>query len=483
MIQILYKFVNPKKELSSTYLNDAATSISNTFHRKTVFSQQIDEENFHLSFENEISSNTGIFLSIQSFNGIKELSIQIDTNFDIKSGKFNLHTFDDTAYELKVLIKDLLRKDWWECIWLYDSQAAYYSNELYSVIYQVENALRNFINNLMIKAMGIGWWDTYIKNNLQDTSKKREDHYRKIAPSYRNVDTNLLSINTDDLTEIMKFKVKKWNPVFSTDIQDLILYGKEKDLLSLQGKLRNQTAIETDLWDSFFSNYFEDAFVSIWEEFCKNRNHIAHNKLLDKDAYETIKQNANQVIKEIGKANMKFQQETISDEQKVALQALEQKRTKIINMDASDIEQGLHIWDEKKIRVFFEQEFSELATKLQEKYMNRKDLAIDFYGFNVVDDQKFFSIKSLLLPHYANFEYSFNIKSEQAATSTAMLSIEVQGIGKTHFSYNMSFSNGIDSDNKSLELSATTKTPRKMSLETQKIIEDLTMHFSVVFHK
>lgn len=128
--------------------------------------------------------------------------------------------FSELAYMLKEGIKNHLRRDWNECIWLKDSQSALYAHQLYSHIYKAENSLREFINLLMIKEMGVKWWESYVSENLIKTFKDREGPYKITAPMYKNIDAMLLSLNSDHLSQIMKYKKKKWVPEYNEKIEN-----------------------------------------------------------------------------------------------------------------------------------------------------------------------------------------------------------------------------------------------------------------------
>lgn len=73
--------------------------------------------------------------------------------------------------------------------------------------------------------------------------------------------------------------------------------------------LMNQSRkVKCDLWQDVFKLYFEDISIADKQisDFIANRNHVAHNKLLDKKAYEKIDGNISQVSELIQAAENKF---------------------------------------------------------------------------------------------------------------------------------------------------------------------------------
>lgn len=56
------------------------------------------------------------------------------------------------------------------------------------------------------------------------------------------------------------------------------------------GYIQKKRRVNVDIWKDLFEQYF-DFELSIITDFIKNRNHIAHNKLLNWISMQKIKQN------------------------------------------------------------------------------------------------------------------------------------------------------------------------------------------------
>ena len=83
--------------------------------------------------------------------------------------------------------------------------------------------------------------------------------------------------------------------------------GAANQLLEL---IRNRRKVKIDIWKDIFKRYFadEDVAKSNITDFIKNRNHVAHNKLLNWSGYQVMKQNIEQLDSIIEKANQSFEE-------------------------------------------------------------------------------------------------------------------------------------------------------------------------------
>jgi hypothetical protein len=198
--------VNPKEDITESYIDDLVSSLGQEKH--LIESCEIYETNpFGWKAKVQSKSKSLYFIDVElyTYNSAKHLFFSIDPQ------KIN-GAFDKDLYEIKFHIKNLVRKDWEECIWLNDEQSNAFANELYSHIHRIENGLRQFINMIMIRNFGVKWWEKYTSKKVQDKYKARFSSYKRVANSYANVSDHLLSIDTDDLLEIMTHKIKKFSP-------------------------------------------------------------------------------------------------------------------------------------------------------------------------------------------------------------------------------------------------------------------------------
>ena len=90
------------------------------------------------------------------------------------------------------------------------------------------------------------------------------------------------------------------------------LNGNPKALFEYISNLR---VIKLNVWDDIFKNYFpSDDFKDIISDFIKNRNHIAHNKLLTFSARSTMLKNIKKVDNQLNEAIESFTNNMPSDE-------------------------------------------------------------------------------------------------------------------------------------------------------------------------
>ncbi|PPA87148.1 hypothetical protein C4A76_12480 [Brevibacillus laterosporus] len=259
----------------------------------------------------QISKGYKLYFEIDTFKD-EQLTVKLEEINPISDA------IDELLHHAKVGMKNILLNDWEKCIWLDDHQSEYFSRQLTPEIYRVENLLRQFINMVMVNNFGVTWWDDLAPYGLKMKHQARLRHFRKGVPSFSNVDDRLLSIDTDELMDVMKIQIKRWNPVFDPAVAVLLEKGdKEKGAKDkLADIIKKQFKVEKDLWDSIFKGYFDALFESQWKDFCINRNHLAHNKLIDLTAYTTFKANIATVTRMIVEATSRFETSAVSPERR-----------------------------------------------------------------------------------------------------------------------------------------------------------------------
>lgn len=109
--------------------------------------------------------------------------------------------------------------EWEQCVWLEDSQSELFAEELYKKVHNVENSLRRLINSILFFKLGGDWWGNYMPADLINKYNQRNDQYRRRTPSFDNIHTNLMSIDTGDLIRILSYKTYKLrkNSIFRDD--------------------------------------------------------------------------------------------------------------------------------------------------------------------------------------------------------------------------------------------------------------------------
>ncbi|MBE6810710.1 MAG: hypothetical protein E7521_06605 [Ruminococcaceae bacterium] len=223
---------------------------------------------------------------------------------------------DKYLEQLKLTIKKEIKSDWEKIVWLVDEDAATLSVSLYPIIYSVENLARQLINEVMTKEYGITWWDRFVPISIKEKHQNRFVVYKQSVPNFNNIDERLLTIDIADLQKIFTYCSKKWKPAPDADIDR---YLSELTALTNERiieKIKSNSEIELDLWLEHFSKYLPVDFLERFEDFSKDRNHVAHNKLLDRNIHGKILANAKHLEKDLVTALEKVDKIVVSKEQK-----------------------------------------------------------------------------------------------------------------------------------------------------------------------
>lgn len=95
----------------------------------------------------------------------------------------------------------------------------------------------------------------------------------------------------------------------------------------------------------------KDSDYLLQSNFINNRNHVAHNKLLEYAAKEKMMLDTQELCKLIEEATIKFESENISEEIEETLQAIEEQREyeREARLEIIESEAGVVIKDKKEI--------------------------------------------------------------------------------------------------------------------------------------
>ncbi|MCS0791557.1 hypothetical protein NX021_25940 [Cytobacillus firmus] len=426
---IEFVMVDPKDEISVEYIEDLVGKLNQ--EQDIVKSCEIYETTpFGEKIKLESQNSSRLYFiqtEVYTYNNSKQLFISIVPQVVDKE-------FDKDLYDLKFHLKNTLRKEWEECIWLNDKQSSSYAKELYAEIHELENQLRQFINIVMIRNFGVHWWEKYTTRKIQDKYKARFSSYKRVAQSYANVSDRLLSIDTDDLLDIMTHKINKFNPENDYVVTNLLESLKETGDISTVAaeykkvveKLRKEFVVETDLWDSLFGKYLSEDFIKEWDDFSKNRNHVAHNKLLDYNAYKTIKKNITTVTNLLSLAETKFKETSLSDEEKEIILEIEEERKaelEMLEFERMESEAGIRILDSSSICDIFEEKVSGYIEAIKDSIYFRNDLETETYSYSEETDNELLSVQSKLNDKKIVITSSSDIDGESGGESTVTLKL------------------------------------------------------------
>ncbi|MEK4940655.1 hypothetical protein BW425_24060 [Bacillus pseudomycoides] len=410
-----------------------------------------------------INSNTfDISFTYVKLNATSQLKVDI-------SGEDYTH-LDPNLHHLKTQLKDLMLADWEQCLWLQDIQAEKYSDSLYKDVHTVENALRRLINTILFYKLGGKWWEKYMPTNLVERYTDRDEQYKNRAVSFKNTHTGLMSIDTADLIQILSFKtykVKELN-LFSSpntnepDIQKFqyimsdILSGQKIDRHkdNLTKILQDLLEVDRDFWKDFFAPWFScdlREFKGKWTAFCNDRNHVAHNKLIDIKLFQKYKKLMKELLELIEEADKKFNNHLHSEmDQYLAdleaqaeldnMQILRESELEFHQNRKIREEAGVEILEKDEIMELFREKVSASFDNIYEKLYYRSDIELDFKEPQLVNSETAFEITHTYLDHIIRVDIEPSIDSSQAGVSTLLLTLYKDDIKENTFT--ITFTNG-----------------------------------------
>lgn len=192
--------------------------------------------------------------------------------------------YNKTLEALKLVLKDRVSKDWQGCTWLIDDQSEFLCAELYPHFFRLENRIRAFVNEVLIQHMGQNWLNYPGLEQYREAIRGIENSFKQTVPQFANINSSLLSMTLEMLSELMRdAKVYSNNTVLtSADISRVNEHLKGQNIKAAREFIMRRREIEIDLWSDVFSQYFADPdqLVTELKQFTKSRNHIAHNKLI-----------------------------------------------------------------------------------------------------------------------------------------------------------------------------------------------------------
>lgn len=311
--------------------------------------------------------------------------------------------YDYFLEKLKINIKNALIRDWYKCVWIKDNQSLELSREVYSDIYMAENGLRAFISRIMIEHFGIDWHDRPEFYKLKASIEENAVIIKRNVPNFNNIDVNLYTVTLEKLMDTVKADIYSDAMLDSPEMQKLI---KERifetthldKMQSALEFLKNRYVKKYNIWEKFFKPLIADQVK--WEElltsFIANRNHVAHNKLLDYMSKETMLSDTREFRRFIWEAVIKFDEENCSEEVEETLQAIADQREyeQEARMEIIESESGVKIRSRKEILKLFQDTIDEIYTDAVNKVYF--DEGIEVLGEcklqDTVDEQLLFSI-------------------------------------------------------------------------------------------
>lgn len=273
--------IRRSKEYSESILDDVKACVSGfTEYKYLGCRERIAREAYQLTISG-ITYEVFFVFDKREENNI-QLHIEIESPA-IESSDFETR-YNKTLELFKLALKDRVNKDWQDCTWLIDDQSEFLCAELYPHFFRLENRIRAFVNEVLIQHMGQNWLNYPGLEQYKEAIRGMENSFKQTVPQFANINSSLLSMTLEMLSELMKdAKVYNNNTVLSSaDISRVNEHLKGQNIKAAREFIMRRREIEIDLWSDVFSQYFADPdqFVTELKQFTKSRNHIAHNKLI-----------------------------------------------------------------------------------------------------------------------------------------------------------------------------------------------------------
>lgn len=220
--------------------------------------------------------------------------------------------------------------------------------------------------------------------------------------NFNNIDVNLYTATLETLMQTVESDIYSDLMQDSPEIQKEV---KEKIFATTQNN-KMQSALDflknSMLKNIIYGKIFAAVYISPvrWEKlrtaFIDNRNHVAHNKLLDYSSKEIMLRDTREFRKIIEEAVEKFDMENCSEEVEETLQAIadQQEYEREMQMEIIESEAGVTIRNREKIKKLFQDTIDDIYTDAVDKtyFEEGIDTDGDCDLKDVLEEQLLFSI-------------------------------------------------------------------------------------------
>ena len=322
--------------------------------------------------------------------------------------------------------------------------------EVYSDIYMAENELRAFISRIMIEHFGIEWHDRPEFYKLKASIEENGVIIKRNVPNFNNIDINLYTVTLEKLMDTVKADIYsdviQDSPEMQKLIKERIFSTTQLDRMqSALEFLKNRYVKKYNIWERFFKPLIADPIK--WEEllssFIANRNHVAHNKLLDYTSKETMLSDTRELRKFIQEAVIKFDEVNCSEEVEETLQAIEDQREyeREARMEIIESESGVKIRDKGEILKLFQDTVEEIYTDAVNKvyFDEGVEIAGDCNLQDVSEEQLLFTITG---KRNEKLEIYGIVDIDDSEGATSVMEIRVYDTDENMVNENVAYING-----------------------------------------
>lgn len=362
----------------------------------------------------------------------------------IQSEDYIISLENEYLERLKRIVKNFIKKKHKKIFWLYDSESEFLATDLYPKVFTVENLARKFITLVMNRKFGIHWW-RLVPLKIQEKHKIRYVGYKAIIDNFKDVDERLMSIDTGDLLDIFSNKVMKWE---ASKENILELTQLNLHLESLTRILQRQQVIYSDWWQTYFSPFLSDNFLDDFRRFEVDRNHIAHNKMIDKSAYKSILHSIDVVQKALlcglQKMSSELKSEEVRKEEEFEFELLLQEELmsdRILELKES--ESGVTTRNSNQILALFNDKLSQVYDSIEESFRFSEYLNFsDYTELKICNSNSVvFEIENKIDGYVISFEANTDINDYEGSQSFLYLGYKKDGspsieeIGRVSYTY------------------------------------------------
>lgn len=380
MTAVHFVCVNSKHEIKNEIYVDGLRSFLIDRGLASAIDVFSDEEDIYwnLKFQYlDVDTNKELTIEIgmefATYESCTQLSVIVDTDLSLLSPQ--MHYIEDLKFAIKEKVKD----DWQTIEWLFDKDSQCLSEALYPCVFKTENLLRQLITELMTRKYGLSWWTCFVSHDIKAKHSQRYAGYKQSVPGFANIDERLMSIDIGDLLSIITYKHSQWNPAFDDHINAMLNGLEMWKPDAVREKLQSQMVVQNDFWQDVFSQFLPEQFPDLIKIFDKNRNHVAHNKLLDRQAFNSIRKNTEDVMRTAEKALIEIEKQLKSSEIR-ALEEREQEEEKAgweaTYEEIMESEAGVEIRCKGEIEEIFDDAFAQIGTAVEEALRFRSDIEV-----------------------------------------------------------------------------------------------------------